>query len=243
MLPMINWPIFLMFAIAPYIIAIVMPMRKEILEGVSDHDSIKYTHLMLTTPRLRPIPFTLEYYGQEEDEIPFEIDVFNHNDNNWWCRVAEPDLEEDLYEAAIVQPNFGRFFKDNAEEEMKPYIEKQKAFLAVHPFRQLIDQKELDALARIPQAPEYLSNSVISKVNKSGWLSWLTGKKDETDAADLHYAVRTTRYGCQNNGSHAAYSREAFKLLHKNFANTVWAEATPYWFGCSHFRNGCGGDR
>ena len=46
----------------------------------------------------------------------------------------------------------------------------------------------------------------------------------------LYYAVRSTRYGCYADGSHAPYSREAFRLIHKYYDDTPWAKATPYWF-------------
>ena len=215
-------------------------MRKEVLEGVSGHDPMKYVHLMLIAPRLRPVPFTLSgYWIQNEEKEPFKIDVLNHNDNNWWCRTKESDLEDDLYAAALVTPNSGEFFKRSKLEEAGPYIEEQKEFLARHPFRELVDQEELDALERIPQAPEYLSIAVVDSIKGENWIPWLRSGNGEMDAANLHYAVRTTRYGCQNDGSHAAYSRAAFDLLHGSFEDTIWAKITPYWFSCSHFRNGC----
>jgi hypothetical protein len=102
-----------------------------------------------------------------------------------------------------------------------------------------VDQEELDALERIPQAPEYLSTAVIDSIEGDSWIPWLRSGNRDIDAANLHYAVRSTRYGCQDDGPHAAYSRAAFDLLHENFAGTVWARITPYWFSCSHFRNRC----
>lgn len=217
-------------------------IRKDILENVAGHDRIKYAHLMLLVPRLRPIPFT-HILGNDEVFNAYQVDTMNHNDNNWWCRVQKSDLEDSLNRSVIITPDFGHYFGEGHQEEVKPYIEQQKTFLSHHPFRQLIDEEELSKLQDIPMAPEYLSKEIISDVEKKAnlprWLSWLRTDLSDQDAENLYLAVRSTRYGCQRNGSHNEYSHEAFKLLHENFEDSLWATATPYWFSCSHFRDGC----
>jgi hypothetical protein len=60
-------------------------------------------------------------------------------------------------------------------------------------------------------------------------------KVKNKSAKALHYAVRTTRYGCERNGSHGDYSQKSFEILHNSYGDTVWAKATPYWFSDKHF--------
>jgi hypothetical protein len=55
----------------------------------------------------------------------------------------------------------------------------------------------------------------------------------------LGVAVLTTRWGCQRDGGHGAYSRAAFELLHRRFPNTDAARRTRYWYDCAHFTYGC----
>jgi len=45
----------------------------------------------------------------------------------------------------------------------------------------------------------------------------------------LHLAVRSTRYGCTDDDT-GTYSKRAFDLLHRRYANSAWTRRTPYWF-------------
>jgi hypothetical protein len=45
----------------------------------------------------------------------------------------------------------------------------------------------------------------------------------------LHRVVRASRYSITDKNT-GAFSRRAFTLLHKRYANTEWARKTPYWF-------------
>lgn len=45
----------------------------------------------------------------------------------------------------------------------------------------------------------------------------------------LHLAVRTTRYGCKDSST-GKYSKQAFDLLHRQYASSPWTKQTPYWF-------------
>ncbi len=46
----------------------------------------------------------------------------------------------------------------------------------------------------------------------------------------LHFAVRSTRYGCTD-AQTGKYSKAAFDLLHKRYPRSSWTDETPYWFG------------
>ncbi len=234
--------------------------REDILAGVVGHDPNKYISLLLRMPRLRPLPY-LEYAAKRDGDSndpqsnPTAIDNFNHNDNNWWCQVSHTKISDRVFNAARIVPGFkfnsekvygysrtiNQFFKSIPPEdpEFKPYADKQKAILAQHPYHQLVDENEIRALAAIPMAPRYLTEAVISHEKIKHFFFWQPKEDKDQSAQQLHEAIRTTRYSCELDGSHAIYSKEAYDILHKQYAETPWAKATPYWFGCSHFRNGC----
>ncbi|MCH2547993.1 MAG: tetratricopeptide repeat protein [Alphaproteobacteria bacterium] len=234
-------------------------MRERIFRAVelSKHDG--YIDLMLRIPRMRPTPFAMPAnllpHGNSEID-PAAIDTYNHNDNNWWCRYDVKKLDDKLGDAALVTLETNRahykarwIFRGirsmipSAEETVQaseaPYIKKQLEQLAKHPFHALVNEAELKALEAIPSGSQYLSEAVIDREKWKRWMFWRSEKAQNKSASDLHHAVRTTRYGCQKNGSHAVYSRAAFEILHKGYGDTVWAEATPYWFSCKHFKDGC----
>jgi hypothetical protein len=52
----------------------------------------------------------------------------------------------------------------------------------------------------------------------------------DAQAEALADAVASTRWGGNRQGSHAAYSLEAFTLLHARFSGTPEAKRTTYWF-------------
>lgn len=210
--------------------------REQILEGVSPHTPNAYITLMLKMPRLRPKPL-LEYarnsddrYTQRDNALQDnEIDKFNHNDNNWWCQFDQTSNKERIFQLAKVIPNSAKLFSlQTIENETKPFLDMQRQLLAQHPYQTLVDDDEVQLLEAIASAPQYLSQAVLAFEQTAP----LATDDEELNAraANLHRAVRTTRYGCNRNGPHAEYSKAAFQLLHKRYKNTPWAAATPYWF-------------
>ena len=204
-------------------------MREKILSSIATHDRNRYVSFLLEMPRFRPVPF-LEYAQELSRNEPDSsaIDKYNHNDNNWWCRFDHEHLEERILNAALIRPAPNQFMK--VDGEFEPYLDNQKKLLAQHPYRALIDNNEIEALEAIPSGPQYLSEKVNSREHATYWRIFQSDKVRNERAADLHRAVRTTRYGCNRDGSHAAYSRESFDLLHRLYKDTPWAKATPYWF-------------
>jgi hypothetical protein len=88
-----------------------------------------------------------------------------------------------------------------------------------------IDTRELAELAKVPCAPQVLSQHVIAWVRNTGRSESHAGQ-----AEALADAVSSTRWGCNRQGRHAAYSREAFTLLHTLFPDSDAAKQTAYWF-------------
>lgn len=222
-------------------------LHTDILKASTGKNRRLYVDLMLRVPRFRPVPFTKSSYDFSYfDGSLTELDYYNHNDNNWWCAVDRQTLERQIFEAARIEPRLGwpgssyieidEGFRERFSVEVDAYNQNIQSILDQHPYKDFVDMEEVSALERIPSGPRYLSNAAIDVAAWAWWRFWEPQSKQEAIAENLHYAVRTTRYGCQNNGSHAEYSRAAFSLLHKSYADTKWAQATPYWFSDKHFR-------
>jgi hypothetical protein len=160
------------------------------------------------------------------DDQPETIDVFNHNDRNWWCRY-QPDAALWAVSAAFLAappPETG---------PGDPWIADRTAIMTQHPVYRMIDRDHLAALARVPNGPQWLSERTIAAVRARGWLVRLFDRVTlGPDAAPemLHRAVRTTRYGCNRNGLHGVYSQAAFALIHARYPDSEWTRRTPYWF-------------
>ncbi len=116
----------------------------------------------------------------------------------------------------------------NDSGEFISFLENQQKLLRAHPYQKLTDAHEIEMLEAKPSAPEYLSSYINQWEKKAAAAQ--TEEERNRRAANLHRSVRTTRYGCNKDGTHASYSRESFKLLHTRYGDTPWAKATPYWF-------------
>lgn len=204
-------------------------MREKILRSVSLHDADKYISFLLEMPRFRPVPF-LEYARnlEKNEGDAIAIDKYNHNDNNWWCRFDREQLENRIFHVALINLAPSKVLRD--KEIIDPYFESQRVMLTNHPYRALIDYNEIEALEKVPSGPQYLSEKVNARERATFWRFLQSEEVRNERAADLHRAVRSTRYGCNRDGSHGVYSRESFSLLHRFYKDTSWAKATPYWF-------------
>ena len=210
-------------------------IREQLLEAVADHNRDKYIGFLLKMPRFRPGVY-LEYVqderrqDREKASLPIgAIDTYNHNDNNWWCSFDEEFFRERIFNAMKIVPSYNELFSaDGIDGESGPYLNNQRNLIARHPYSALIDPNEIEALEDIPSGPEYLSRAAIKREKDSPTPTGLAERNER--AANLHRAIRTTRYGCNRDGEHGEYSREAFIYLHNRYEDTPWAKATPYWF-------------
>jgi len=87
------------------------------------------------------------------------------------------------------------------------------------------DKKQLDAqialLKKLPTAPTYLPQIVVA---------WAKAHPSDPRVPEaLHLAVRCTRYGDKDKNS-STYSKEAFTILHKQYAKSHWTSETPYYY-------------
>jgi hypothetical protein len=164
------------------------------------------------------------------------IDTFQHSDNNWWCRW-ETDRHDAMVERLLLEnffPNSGALALD-ATGGFSLRAQLRTMLNGSYVVRQQ-DLDEQEALSRIDCAPKMLSERVIAWARRPGWFA----PRNEIAEA-LALAVRTTRWGCQRDGGHGAYSRAAFELLHRRFRDTDAARRTRYWYDCAHFTYGCPG--
>jgi hypothetical protein len=81
---------------------------------------------------------------------------------------------------------------------------------------------EVAKLKKMPSAPAYLAAIAVN---------WAKSHPHDARVAEaLHFAVRCTRFGERDHTS-SMLSKEAFMILHHNYARNSWTEETPYYFG------------
>ena len=161
----------------------------------------------------------------------------NHDDDNWWC-AWEADRHSTAVETLIRNSFFAPPDPYGAIEFGYPIgleqVDGEVAYalrgklqpvLAASWAFQNQDPAETKALAGVASAPRLLSNRVLDWVAHPGLFASRDGQ-----AEALALAVRTTRYGCYSDGPHGAYSKAAWRELHRRFPDTDWAKRTRYWF-------------
>jgi hypothetical protein len=160
------------------------------------------------------------------------MDRENHNDNNWWCAWEldrhTRDLDNALHASfGALDRSAGYYGSLTVRQRLAPAIRESFVF-------QSIDRSELNALSQVGCAPKLLTERVIAWVKNPGWLD-----SADAEANALANAIVVARWSCNRQGSHAAYSREAFKLLHAMFPNSDAAKRTKYWYACPGVEGGC----
>lgn len=145
--------------------------------------------------------------GERRATAPDHIDVLREN---WWCYGGvrsdywtfeiEPATTPDGQTAGPPLP-LAAFLSP---------AEKQQAETENATFRTLAT------------APNYFVSNVLRWAEKS--------PDDPRLPEALHFAVRSTRFGCTDKAT-KALSKQAFELLHRRFPQSPWTQKTPYYFG------------
>lgn len=202
--------------------------------GSGDHSLL--LDLFLGIPRFRITPNFSKGWNNSFFQTRLgghEIDIWNHNDNNWWCGNDFDDRVSHFYRTLRIRPRASREFSGSwirtNESIERRYESGQTDYLSTHPVFSRVDLEEEALLMEVGSGPEYLSKRVIERDFKMRWQFWSRGSK-ERQAKSLYLAVRATRYGCEKSGPHGEYSKEAFRLLKKHYPDSTWSERTPYWF-------------
>ena len=127
--------------------------------------------------------------------------------DNWWCTgttVAPP-------EATPADTDERTSFTSSSIHGPDFLTDAQRA----------VGQKEWAALSSLGAMPDYLCKQVIQFANSN--------PTDPRVPEALHLAINSTRYGCTGKDT-GRWSKAAFDLLHRRYANTPWAKKTKYWF-------------
>ncbi len=172
-------------------------------------------------------------YGDGEPQKFSDIDIYDHNDRNWYCPLepgrqwhalrSEYDNQtasslELQYHSKSLEPSFDSILAAKL-------VDAREKVLKQHPMIKIIDNAEISSLTSMASAPRQLTEAAIA------WGK--IAKADDASAAEaLALAVRATRYSCSWHGGHKAYSKPAQELLKSKFASSDWTKKTPYWFDC-----------
>ncbi|MGB1799312.1 MAG: hypothetical protein ACPHLK_00620 [Gammaproteobacteria bacterium] len=204
----------------------------------------KITRMLLTYPRISISIHNSDhlwrrpYYKGKDIPEYLQLDVYNHNDNNWWCSYkidrSNDSMIKAFYERVIGLPNSDFYYYENTRsnylnEDIMEYVEHRDSVLSNHAVLKLIDWDELYALTEITQAPEYLTKRSISAYENRNIVDKYISDNKLIQRL-LALSVRTTRYGCNRDGEHGTYSRRAFEILHYNYPESEETKRTPYWF-------------
>jgi hypothetical protein len=159
--------------------------------------------MILRFPGLKP-------YVQENVGRLLPLDQIDNYRDNWWCAVnaATPNQPR---EADRLSPSLELLYPDSHEE----------MFEFLRPGQTLATQQELQRLAALGTAPNYLSQQVTA------WGQRYDGDSRVPEA--LHLAVKATRFGCTDADT-GKFSKAAFELLHKRYPKSPWAQKTQYWY-------------
>ena len=134
-----------------------------------------------------------------------ELEKIEDYRDNWWCTEVGHEVSDRVHEipAGFVQ-------------QKSPF---SPAFLSTAELA--AGASDWQKLASLSTAPYYLTQET---------LQWAKERPEDPRIPEaLHFAVRTTRYGCDDRDV-SSLSRQAFRLLHSRYPQSVWTKKTPYWF-------------
>jgi hypothetical protein len=159
--------------------------------------------MILRFPGLKP-------YVQENVGRLTPLDQIDNYRDNWWCAVdtAAPGAPR---EADRLSPPLEMLYR--AGHDPAP------AFLSAG--QASAAQQELQRLAALGPAPNYLSQQVTAWAQKNA--------SDPRVPEALHLAVKSTRFGCTDADT-GKFSQAAFELLHQRYPKSPWAQKTKHWY-------------
>ena len=189
------------------------PAMRAQLEGYAAEHSPQeksYAGLftVLRSPGLRPYINA----GSAREATITKIDSYR---DNWWCKDLDLGPQSDKYDG------------DNHWWDRESDLEIMRARSAppdlafLSPERVEAARSEWQKLKQLGAGPSYLARQT---------LQWAKDRPDDPRVPEaLHFAVRSTRYSCDDEQT-SALSHKAFELLHSRYASSKWAKQTPYWF-------------
>ena len=213
-------------AVAKSLVPAAMELAPELRSDLSDFLSANGSKevaafIILKHPGMRPwvtagYPRGVRMASPGAIGSTLALDRIDEYRDNWWYSLATDSGEAKWWinhfrlRAEIPKPL--QMLYPSGVSEWPDFLSAEQKSAA---------ESEWKRLSSLPTAPNYLAMQV------AGWARRAPG--DPRIPAALHQAVRATRYGCTDDAT-GKYSREAFDLLHRNYANTDWAKRTPHWF-------------
>ncbi len=163
-----------------------------------------------------------------DDPGTLKIDLYNHDDDNWWCRW-KPDRHRRAFERLLDEAFFNSIDQKGRDGQVASELRKGlKAVLKSSYLMQNSSPEEADSLTYVACAPKVLAERTLDWVKQPSWIFWDRDGQDEA----LALAVKATHYGCYSDGPHGVYSKAAWLLLHTRFPTSPWAIKTKYWYNC-----------
>jgi hypothetical protein len=201
-------------SLAP-MIARIEPALKPYLDSYSAAKSPEERRFagvfaILAFPGLRPVVAAGAPRSTPLDHID------NYRDN-WWCSFTPPKKEGGVGYNFYSRPEV----RERTPLRILYPDGKLKPPAILDNREQAAAKAELDRLAVLPTAPDFLTGQVLAFAKSF--------PQDPRVPEALHLAVRTTRYGCTN-AETKKFSRQAFELLHKNYPTSEWTKKTPHWY-------------
>ena len=230
----------------------IAAVRDDVATSYPDtQDDYRWLLTIVRTPRFGILTTASGGWSMQDladrSQPPTAIDVYDHNDKNWWCPFnVDRHLGElrDAFDEATgngaaralgAETSFqvaGQWYRNTERFRrlLDPDIAKRltaarESVLGHHPVVRTIDWKELRRLGDVRSGPRLLSEQAVQWARRGG-----RPKDGVTEALAL--GVKAARYGCSWAGSHKAYTQAAVGILQTMFKETEWAKRTPYWYDC-----------
>jgi hypothetical protein len=141
------------------------------------------------------------------------MDRIDNYRDNWWCTDVGAQVDQINY---VKDESLSR---EGLTVALPKEVSAPPSFLS--PDQQKAADAEWQQLARSGAGSSYLTRET---------LAWAKAKPQDPRVPEaLHFAVRSTRYGCDD-AQVSKLSHQAFRLLHSRYPNSKWAKQTPYWY-------------
>ena len=141
--------------------------------------------------------------SRADEETLSAVNVTSYN-RSWWCNF---DPEEN-------NPFNNSYFSSRSYD--------------VKPLEKLLSSQE--KLQGRSEAKEVGNITASNYLTKEAIIYAASHPQDSRVPEALHLAVFSARSPCHTDDETKQLSKEAFQLLHGNYPNSSWTEATPYWY-------------
>jgi hypothetical protein len=186
------------------------PIMKDQLEGylAANPEEKKQAALfvILHFPGMRP-------YVNAGAARTTKIEKIDNYRDNWWCADVGGAADQINFEKDVSLSSKDRNYGVPKDAPGAP------AFLSAEQSKSAVSEWAL--LSGLGAGSSYLTRQILAWAQEH--------PQDPRLAEALHYAIRSTRYGCAD-AKVSSLSQKAFRLLHEKYPNSKWTKQTPYWY-------------